>query len=102
MNRGEVELAIVWVFNPNAKERPTGFLSQMGKSVRSLVPINSAESDSEVEDDEEGEEPVDPPVNEVDAAKLQKEKEEVVCHQSSESQHFRQKLLSKRSLVRLK
>jgi hypothetical protein len=53
-NRGEVELAIVWQFNPAVKEKPTGFLSQMGKSVRGFV-MN--ESDEEVEDTEEGEVP---------------------------------------------
>lgn len=52
VNRGEVELAIVWVFNPKVKERPTNFLSQMGKSVRGFV---QQESDEEVEDTEEGE-----------------------------------------------
>jgi hypothetical protein len=56
VNRGEVELAIVWQFNPAIREKPSsGFLSQMnqmGKSVRGFV-LN--ESDEEVEDTEEGE-----------------------------------------------
>lgn len=52
-NRGEVELAIVWQFNPNIKTPPTGFLSQMGKSMRGFV-LND-ESDEEVEEPEDGE-----------------------------------------------
>ena len=51
-NRGEVELAIVWQFNPAIREKAKGFLSQVGKSMRGLV---VQESDEEVEDTEEGE-----------------------------------------------
>lgn len=76
VNRGEVELAIVWVFNPKVKERAVNFLSQMGKSVRGFV---QQESDEEVEDLEEGEEPVENEiaVSAADAEKIQKEKEAV-------------------------
>jgi hypothetical protein len=49
INRGEVELALVWQFNPAVRAKVSGLLSRMGESVFNLV---KNESDEEVADEE--------------------------------------------------
>eukprot|EP00602_Paraphysomonas_sp_CaronLab_P003319 CAMPEP_0185019240 /NCGR_PEP_ID=MMETSP1103-20130426/1865_1 /TAXON_ID=36769 /ORGANISM="Paraphysomonas bandaiensis, Strain Caron Lab Isolate" /LENGTH=1852 /DNA_ID=CAMNT_0027549443 /DNA_START=18 /DNA_END=5573 /DNA_ORIENTATION=+ len=70
VNRGEVELNIVWRFNPDVVEaaKPGGLLGALGKIGR--------DSDSEIDDD--GDEPVEEPVvlDPEEAERQQKEKEE--------------------------
>jgi hypothetical protein len=51
VNRGEVELALVWQFNPALRAKVSGLLSRMGESMINLV---KNESDEEVADTEDG------------------------------------------------
>lgn len=68
VNRGEVELFIVWRFNPDVtvKEKSSGF---------GLFSKNDENSD--IEDDGEEPEEKQPVLDEAEAEKLRKEKEEV-------------------------
>jgi hypothetical protein len=72
VNRGEVELNICWRFNPDLVVKKKHAL------LAGLPNIGKDDSESEIDEDEEGEEPVDAvQIDPAEAERLKKEKEDV-------------------------